>query len=71
MPPPPTDPRAAGLARQKLTMTVVCAALVLGALLLLVLPVALPLPLRLGVAAFDLAAAATVWLVGRQQFSGR
>jgi hypothetical protein len=38
-------------------------------LLLLVLPVKLPLPLRLGLAFTDLVAAAAVWLVGRQHFS--
>jgi hypothetical protein len=45
--------------------------LVIGALLLLVLPVKLPLPLRLGLAFTDLVAAAAVWLVGRQYFSGK
>jgi len=69
MPLPPTDPRAADIARKKLTMTIVCSALVLGAVLLLILPVKLPLPLRLGMAFIDLVAAAAVWLVGRQYFS--
>lgn len=68
---PPTDPRAGDLARKKLTMTLVCGALVVGAVLLLVLPVKLPLPLRLGLAFSDLVAAAAVWLVGRQYFSGK
>jgi len=68
---PPTDPRAGEIARKKLTMTIVCSALVIGAVLLLILPVKLPLPLRLGVAFTDLVAAAAVWLVGRQYFSAR
>lgn len=68
---PPTDPRAGDLARKKFTMTLVCSALVVGAVLLLVLPVPLPLPLRLGLAFSDLVAAAAVWLVGRQYFSGK
>jgi hypothetical protein len=69
MPLPPTDPRAGEIARKKLTLAIVCGALVVGALLLLVLPVKLPLPLRLGLAFTDLVAAAAVWLVGRQHFS--
>lgn len=52
--------------RMQRTMTIVCCALVIGAILLLVLPVKLPLPLRLGLAFVDLVAAATVWLVARQ-----
>lgn len=68
---PPTDPRAGELARKKLTMALVCGALVLGALLLLILPVKLPLPLRLGLAFCDLVAAAAVWLVGRQYFASK
>ena len=68
---PPTDPRAGDIARKKLTLTIVCGALVVGALLLLVLPVKLPMPLRLGLAFSDLVAAAAVWLVGRQHFSGK
>ncbi len=68
---PPTDPRAGEIARKKLTLAIVCSALVIGALLLLVLPVKLPLPLRLGLAFTDFVAAAAVWLVGRQHFSGK
>ena len=71
MTPPPTDPRAATLARKKLLTTIVSSALVVGAILILVLPTQLPLPLRLGVAFSDLVAAAAVWLVGRQLFSGK
>jgi hypothetical protein len=65
----PTDPRSASLARQKFIMHLTCTALVLGAILLLVLPVPFPLPFRIGMAAIDLIVAATVWLVGRQHFS--
>ncbi|MCF7688121.1 MAG: hypothetical protein K9M98_11310 [Cephaloticoccus sp.] len=68
---PPTDPRSADLTRKKLTMTIVCGALILGAILLLVLPIKLPLPLRLGFAFIDLVAASAVWLTGRQQFGGK
>jgi hypothetical protein len=64
----PTDPSSAILARQKFIMHLVVSALVIGAILLLVLPVPLPPPLRVGLAAIDLIAAATVWLVGRQHF---
>lgn len=49
-------------------MHLVVSALVLGAVLLLILPVRLPPPLRVGLVAIDLIAAATVWLVGRQHF---
>lgn len=66
---PAKDPRAAALARKKLTMTIVCSALIIGAVLILILPVQLPLPLRLGLAFCDITAAAAVWLVGRQLFS--
>jgi hypothetical protein len=69
--PPAPDSRDRSLARQKLTMKLVCGALVIGAILLVVLPVKLPLPLRLGLAFCDLVAAAAVWLTGRQYFSGR
>jgi hypothetical protein len=71
MTPPPTDPRAAALARKKLLTMIVSSALVVGAILILVLPTQLAWPLRLGVAFSDLTAAAAVWLVGRQLFSGR
>ncbi len=67
----PTDPRSGDIARKKLTMTIVCGALVTGAILLLVLPVDLPMPLRLGLAFIDLVAASAVWLIGRQQLSGK
>ncbi|MEZ5415301.1 MAG: hypothetical protein R3F03_13440 [Opitutaceae bacterium] len=52
--------------RMQRTMMIVCTALVIGALLLLVLPIRLPLPLRLGFASVDIIAAATVWLLARQ-----
>ena len=52
--------------RMQRTMMLVCTALVIGALLLLVLPIRLPLPLRLGLACVDIIAAATVWLLARQ-----
>lgn len=52
--------------RQHRTLIIVCTALVIGAILLIVLPLKLPLPLRLGLASVDLIAAATVWLLARQ-----
>ncbi|MEY3773524.1 MAG: hypothetical protein RLZZ129_304 [Verrucomicrobiota bacterium] len=67
----PTDPRTSRLARQKLVLWLTCTALVVGAVLLLVLPVPLPWPPRIGLAALDLIAAATLWLVGRQHFNRR
>jgi len=53
-------------ARQRRTLLIVCTALVVGAVFLIVLPLKLPLPLRLGLASVDLIAAATVWLLARQ-----
>ena len=68
---PPTDPRAGEIAGKKLRLAIICAMLGLSALVILVLPVRLPLPVRLGVAFTDLVAAATVWLVGRQKLDGK
>ena len=57
--------------RQQFTLNLVCGALAVGALLILLLPGEVPLPLRLGLASVDLVAAATVWLVGRQHLAGK
>lgn len=65
--PAPDDKRR----RQQRTLNLVCGALALGALLILLLPGNIPLPLRLGLASVDLVAAATVWLVGRQHLAGK
>lgn len=56
--------------RMQRTMMIVCTALVIGAIILLVLPIRLPLPLRLGFAFVDLVAAATVWLLAKQNLKG-
>lgn len=52
--------------RLQRTLFIVCAFLVLGAIFLLALPIRLPRPLRLSLAAVDLIAAATVWLLAKQ-----
>lgn len=62
------DPRPDRRRRQQLTMWLTCAALLIGAVLLLTLPGPLPWPLRIGLAATDLIVAATLWLVGCQHF---
>lgn len=66
----PDAHRAATKARTRRTMMIMCTLLVIGAVLLVVLPVKQPLPLRLGLAFLDLVAAAAVWLIGRQQLGG-
>lgn len=67
---PPDDPRAVQAARRKVMLAAAVAFLLLAALVILVLPVRLPLPLRLAVAGTDLIAAAIIALLLRQQ-SGR
>lgn len=69
--PSPDDQRAAARARTRRTMAIVCTLLVVGAILLIALPIRQPLPLRLGLAFLDLVAAAAVWLIGRQQLGGK
>lgn len=66
---PPTDPRSSDLARKKLMLSIICGALIFGAIIILVLPVEIPTPLRLGLAFSDLVAASAIWLIGRQKFS--
>jgi hypothetical protein len=68
---PPNDPRSADLANKKLILTIVCCGLVVSALCIVILPIPLPLPLRLAVGFIDLVAAAAIWLIGRQKFSGK
>lgn len=41
--------------------------LVLSAIIIVLLPIRLPIPLRLAVACIDLIAAATIWVLLRQQ----
>lgn len=57
--------------RLRRTMLIVCAGLILGAILLLILPTRFPLPFRLGLAFVDLVAAATIWLLARQNLKPR
>jgi|UniRef100_UPI00404A98B9 hypothetical protein len=52
--------------RMKRTIAITCTALIIGAILLLALPINLPLPFRLALAFLDLVAAAVVWLSARQ-----
>lgn len=54
--------------RQKLIAQIVCVLLVVGAALIVLLATAIPLPIRLLVAATDLVAAAAIWLLARQKF---
>lgn len=71
MPLPPTDPRAGDIARQKLILTIIIGAVVLGAVLVVAVAKQLPLPIRLLIAGSDLVVAAVLWLVIRQKFSGK
>ena len=67
----PTDPRSGELAQKKLMLTIICCGLVVIALCIVLLPIPLPLPVRLVVGFIDLVAAAAIWLIGRQKFSGK
>ncbi len=67
--PSPSDDRNAAaqpLRRRKTILLVITAGLVISALLILVLPLAVPFPLRLVVAGTDLLVAVTVALYLRQ-----
>ena len=66
---PPTDPRAGNLARQRMILTIVIIAVVLGAITIVVYARQLPLQVRLLIAGGDLVVAAVLWLVLRQKFS--
>jgi hypothetical protein len=66
--PSPDDPRAGDLARKRLLLQLIVAIFIVSAILILVLPLRLPSPLRYAVAATDLIAAAVIWLLGRQRF---
>jgi Na+/H+ antiporter NhaD/arsenite permease-like protein len=71
-PSPPADaPKSASTARQRATVYFGCALLVSYAVILLAIPTPkLSLPLRIGLAAGNLIAAAVLWLVARQNKSG-
>lgn len=64
---PPDDPRALAQSRRRLMLTAAGGMLVASAVVILLLPFRLPLPLRLAVACVDLIAAATIWVLLRQQ----
>lgn len=68
---PPTDPRSTDLARKKFMLTIVCIGLVVSALTILLLPIPLPLSVKLIVGFTDLVAAAVIWLIARQKFSAK
>ncbi|WP_221030354.1 hypothetical protein [Actomonas aquatica] len=65
MPPPTGDP-----GRQLILLKFAVGFLVLFALLILMLPGIIPKPLRILIAFTDLAAAAALWLLGRQKIKG-
>jgi hypothetical protein len=67
--PPEVDPDVGAHARRKVMLAVEIGFLLLSALVVLVLPLRLPLPVRLGVIFIDLIAAAVIGLLLRQ--SGR
>ena len=62
------DPGDQARARQRFMLQVTVTILVVSALLVLLLPIQLPRPVRLAVVATDLLAAAIIWLLGRQRF---
>jgi len=68
---PPTDPQNGELARKKALLTIICAAIAISSLLILILPLPISLPIQLVVVFTDLIAAAVIWLIGRQKFSGK
>lgn len=66
----PVEPRSAQRARRRLLMTVTAVMLVGAAAVVLVLPLRLPLFVRLAVAFTDLTAASALWLAIRQKSAG-
>jgi hypothetical protein len=64
---PPDDPRALAQSRRRIMLTAAGGMLVLSAIIIVLLPIRLPIPLRLAVACIDLIAAATIWVLLRQQ----
>ena len=63
-----SSPRSGDLQRKKLLLKMAVTLFVLSAIVILILPISLPRPVRLGVAGVDLIAAAVVWLLGRQRY---
>jgi hypothetical protein len=68
--PPEIDPTVVGNARRKVMLAAAIGFLLLSALVVLVLPLRLPLPVRLGVIFVDLIAAAVIGLLLRQSGKG-
>ncbi|GAB1489459.1 hypothetical protein MASR2M8_19120 [Opitutaceae bacterium] len=64
--PPEEDPVAITNARRKVMLSAAIGFLILSAVVILVLPLRLPLPVRLGVVFTDLLAAAIIGLLLRQ-----
>jgi len=64
--PPEIDPAVVARARRKVMLAAAIGFLLLSALVVLVLPLRLPLPVRLGVIFVDLVAAAVIGLLLRQ-----
>lgn len=67
---PPPD-RTVSPARQRFLLSAAVWIFVIAALAVLMLPIALPRPIRLAIAAIDLVAAAIIWLLARQRFGPR
>ena len=68
--PPEIDPAVVGNTRRKVMLAAAIGFLLLSALVVLVLPLRLPLPVRLGVIFVDLIAAAVIGLLLRQSGKG-
>lgn len=69
--PPEIDPDVIANARRKVMLAAAIGFLLLSALVVLVLPLRLPLPVRLGVVLVDLIAAAIIGLLLRQNNNRR
>ncbi len=65
---PDPDSRSDDQVRQRLMLKVTVAIFLISAVILLILPIRLPKPVRLAVVATDLLAAAVIWLMGRQRY---
>ena len=70
-PPPPTDPRAGEIARQKMALTIALIAIGLAAVVAVVGLKRFPLSLRIFLVVSDLIVMSVLWLVARQKFSGK
>lgn len=64
---PHDESRALAQSRRRIMLTAAGGMLVASAVIILLLPFRLPLPLRLAVACVDIVAAATIWVLLRQQ----